>query len=213
MRLIEIEQSPHYKGKQFFSYHQLTFDVGVTVLVGCNGSGKSTIIGNIKRYCKKNNIDCVQFDNLQNGASQTKSKAGLYGDFTIMASLMSCSEGEGIEITFGEFIKSLKQFVERQSDKKEKWILIDAIDRGLSIDNILEVKDFFDFLLQDKNSDIKVYIVGSSNAYEVANGEDCINVRTDKHIRFKDYKEYKQTILKTAEQRNELRQHHIYQEK
>ena len=204
MRVIEIEQSPHYEGKKFFLYNHLDFDEGVTVLVGCNGSGKSTIIGNIKRYCKKNNIDCVQFDNLQDGASQTKSKAGLYGDFTTMASLMSCSEGEGIKIAFGEFVKSLKQVVERQSDKKEKWILVDAIDSGLSIDNILEVKDFFDFLLHDKNPDIKVYIVVSSNAYEVANGEDCINVRTGKHIRFKDYEEYKQTILKTAEQRNKL---------
>ena len=194
MRVIEIEQSPHYEGKKFFLYNHLDFDEGVTVLVGCNGSGKSTIIGNIKRYCKKNNIDCVQFDNLQDGASQTKSKAGLYGDFTTMASLMNCSEGEGIKIAFGEFVKSLKQVVERQSDKKEKWILVDAIDSGLSIDNILEVKDFFDFLLHDKNPDIKVYIVVSSNAYEVANGEDCINVRTGKHIRFKDYEEYKQTI-------------------
>ena len=70
MRVIEIEQSPHYEGKKFFLYNHLDFDEGVTVLVGCNGSGKSTIIGNIKRYCKKNNIDCVQFDNLQDGASQ-----------------------------------------------------------------------------------------------------------------------------------------------
>ena len=203
MRVIEIEQSPHYEDRKFFSYDYLVFDEGVTALVGCNGAGKSTIIENIKRHCKKNNIDCVQFDNLQDGASQTKLKAGVYGDYTTMASLMSCSEGEGIKIAFGEFVKSLRDFVRKHTGKKEKWILIDAIDSGLSIDNILEVKDFFDFLLQDKNPDIKVYIVVSSNAYEVANGEACINVRTGKHIRFKDYEEYKQTILKTAEQRNE----------
>lgn len=204
MREIEIDQSPHYEDKTFYPYNKLGFEEGITVLAGCNGAGKSTILKNIKRHCKKNNIDCVQFDNLQNGASQTKSKAGFYGDFETMASLMNCSEGEGIKIAFGEFVKSLREFVRRHTDKKEKWILIDAIDSGLSIDNILEVKDFFDFFLQDKNPDIKVYIVVSSNAYEVANREDCINVRTGKHIRFKDYEEYKQTILKTAEQRNEL---------
>lgn len=60
-------------------------------------------------------------------------------------------------------------------------------------------------MLQDKNPEIKVYVVVSSNAYEVANGEDCINVRTGKHISFKDYEEYKETILKTAEQRNKLK--------
>lgn len=201
MKKVLIEQRPFSENK-FFSYSSLSFKEGLTVLVGCNGAGKSTILKNIKHRCKTGDIDYVSYDNQHDGADVLKSKAGMIGDFSLMANLMCASEGEGISLAFGDFVKSLRGFIHKKNKNPEKWILIDALDSGFSIDNILEVKKMFELIIKDKPSDTEVYIVVSANAYEVANGEDCINVRTGKHIKFANYEEYKQTILDSVELRN-----------
>lgn len=201
MKRITIEQCPFNQNK-FFPYSSLSFQKGLTVLVGCNGAGKSTILKNIKHHCKSKDIDYVSYDNQYDGADALKSKAGMYGDFAMVANLMCASEGEGISLAFGDFVRSLRNFIHRKNKNPEKWILIDALDSGFSIDNVLEVKKMFEFVMKDAPSDTEVFIVVSANTYEVANGEDCINVRTGKHIKFADYEEYKQTILDSVKSRN-----------
>ena len=43
---------------------------------------------------------------------------------------------------------------------KERWILLDAVDSGYSIDNVIELKELFDLILYDSHKlGYEVYIV------------------------------------------------------
>ena len=55
---------------------------GVTVLAGCNGIGKSTLLRQIKNILKKNNIPCIKYDNLTEGGEEARSKAGFLEIFS-----------------------------------------------------------------------------------------------------------------------------------
>ena len=62
-------------------------------------------------------------------------------------------------------------------ETKERWLLLDAIDSGFSIDNVIEAKDFFKMVINDfADHGYELYIVVSANEYELANGEDCFDV-------------------------------------
>ena len=84
---------------------------------------------------------------------------------------------------------------------KELWFLFDALDSGLSIDAIAELKtDLFQFVI-DQNPDKDVYIIVSANGYEFANGERCYDVANCKEVTFKDYNDYRKFILKSRQQK------------
>lgn len=56
------------------------------------------------------------------------------------------------------------------------------------------IRDF-----EDKENDI--YIICSANSFEMACGEDCIDVGTARHRTFKGYPGYKNYILRKREQK------------
>ena len=85
----------------------------------------------------------------------------------------------------------------------ERWILLDAMDSGFSIDNVIEMKDLFQLVLNDaKQMGIELYIVISSNEYELVDGAECLDVTSGKYMQFKSYSEYKEFILETRKQKN-----------
>lgn len=90
-------------------------------------------------------------------------------------------------------------------------MLFDAVDSGYSIDNIVELKtDLFQTIIQDcKKRNIEVYIVISANSYEMASGEQCLDVWSGKYIIFENYEDYRRYILKTRARKN----NRIYKEK
>lgn len=77
--------------------------------------------------------------------------------------------------------------------------LCDAIDSGLSIDNIIDVKKYlFDKVIQDcKKDGIDAYIIAAANEYELTNGEQCFDVYNGKYIKFADYNEYAEFIMQS----------------
>ena len=87
---------------------------------------------------------------------------------------------------------------------KERWILIDAIDSGYSVDNVIELKDLFNEIINDgkQNYGVDVYIIVSANEYEMASGENCFDVNACKYLKFKDYDDYKKFILHSRELKN-----------
>lgn len=80
------------------------------------------------------------------------------------------------------------------------FVFFDATDSGMSIDNIIDIKKFLkETVTEDCNSvGVSLFIIIATNAYEFANGEDCIDIQHMKHIRFNDYEEYKKFILSSA---------------
>ena len=120
-----------------------------------------------------------------------------YGDVSRSATLMSSSEGEVILVNMGNCAGEIGKFAKENCNEKELWILLDAIDSGLSIDNIVDMKKYlFDTIIKH-NPNKDVYIIVSANEYEMCNGENCFDTYSGKYIHFNNYDEYRQFILES----------------
>lgn len=225
-RKIKLWEDPYGEGN-LYTKKSVTIKPGLTVLVGCNGIGKTTFLNNIQEQLKKQDIPCIMFDNLNDGGSNARSNAAYHEDFSFVATSMQSSEGENIVLNIGrlasrlgyfvkngidystknKFAEALKTIINNEEDDQklipnERWILLDAVDSGLSIDNIVEIKrDLFDTMLKF-NFDNEIYIIVSANEYEMANGENCLDVYNMKYVKFKDYDEYRELILRSNKDKN-----------
>ena len=195
MKEIKITRNPYEKGIKLYSKSTIKLKPGITVLVGCNGSGKSTLIDEISTFLGNNSIPFFKYDNEKRGRSNGLSEAIFHGDVSCAGTLMSSSEGEVILVNMGKCARDMGNFVRQNRGEKEIWLLLDAIDSGLSIDNVVDVKRYlFDTIIND-NPDADVYIIVSANEYEMCNGENCFDIYNGKYIQFNNYDEYRQFIL------------------
>lgn len=203
-RRIKLWEDPHSMGYNLYAKKSVTIKNGVTVLVGCNGIGKSTLLHNIRSVLKNADVPYIEFDNLHDGGSRSRDRAGFYGDIDFLATSMCSSEGENIVMNMGRIAGKIGNFIKKNPDNKELWILLDAIDSGLSIDNIVDIKELlFKTILEDKrNAEREIYIIVSANEYEIARGEQCLDVYNMKYVKFKDYEEYRKLILDSREWKN-----------
>ena len=170
---------------------------GLTILVGCNGYGKTTTMAIFKSIINKSGYKTVYFDNYRDGGNKSVGDALFVNDISLAASIMTGSEGEGIISNISRIAGKIGNYV-RNTDQDKLFIFIDGID-GLSINIINDLKkDLFMLALKEaKKLKKKLYIFISANDYEFANGEQCLDVYNNKYITFKDYEEYKKFILKT----------------
>lgn len=218
-RVIKTWRDPYDAGFSTCRRTQVEFQPGLTVLVGCNGSGKSTLLHNLKDELKKESIPTFFFDNEKDGGSTSIGAAMLRGDVSFGATAMCSSEGENISMNLGQCASKWRHFVKtgdngdqfgkikksiakingEETEKEisnERWILLDAMDSGYSIDNVMEMKDLFSLVIEDaKKMGIEMYIVISSNEYELVDGSDCMDVTEGKYCRFGNYADYKNFIL------------------
>ncbi len=121
---------------KIFKKKKITIKSGLTVLVGCNGAGKTTLLKQIEQNLKNKDIPVMLHNNKIDGERELKSRAALYGDFNIVAKLMMSSEGENIVSVMSEIARKMGDFTRKNNDAKELWFMFDAVDSGLSIDNI-----------------------------------------------------------------------------
>lgn len=199
MREFSIYKNYYGAKKDLYLMDKITIKPGLTILCGGNGLGKSTLIIQIKKHLKELNIPFVEYDNLHSGGSHAISNAGFFGKGSLMASLITSSEGEGIDENVGEIIKKLGTLVYQNPNQKEFWVLLDGVDSGLSIDGIINLKEFLHGdLIEGNTQDRKFYIIISANTYEMCNGEQCFDVRNGEYITFADYNEYRNFIIQSA---------------
>ena len=211
----------YYDDYTLYQKSMITLKPGVTVLVGCNGSGKTTLLRHLKDSLTNNKIPVVSFDNLHDGGSNSIRSASFIGDTNFVVSSACSSEGENIVLNVGKFASTLRKFIktgEKPSDfsdnlsklfaslsgkkdddsvitSNERWLLFDAVDSGLSVDNIIDLKEqLFETILED-GKDCDIYIVISANEYEIARNENCFDVYAGKYIKFSDYEDYRQFII------------------
>lgn len=233
MRKFKLEKDYYEDGQNLYKKRTVTIKPGVTVLVGCNGIGKTTMLHQIESHLKEEEVPYIHFDNLRDGGSSARSSSLFYGDTMFAAISMCSSEGENIVLNMeklaariGNFVrtgedndrniamqKAFTNLFKDEEDKsnieipKERWILLDAIDSGLSVDNIVDIKEFLFKTILEHNCGNEIYIIVSANEYEMARGENCFDVYNGKYITFKDYEEYRNFILdskKWKEKRGEV---------
>lgn len=186
-----------------FKKKKITIKSGLTVLVGCNGAGKTTLLKQIEQSLKSKDIPVMLHNNKSDGERELKSRAALYGDFNIVAKLMMSSEGENIVNVMSEIARKMGDFTRRNGNSKELWFMFDAVDSGLSIDNILEIKEQLIPIVLEHDADKDIYFLISTNSYEFARGENCFDVINGKYIKFANYEEYRDFILKSKERKLE----------
>ena len=103
---------------------------------------------------------------------------------------------------FATLVKDIGRKI-RSTDAKNIWLLLDAMDSGFSIDNIIEMKDFFRFLLKEEPNH-SIYILMAANSYELAKGERCLDVQRMEYTRFDNYDKYREFVLLTRKKRDNL---------
>ena len=192
-----------YRVEKYYIFKKKTcvFEPGITVLVGCNGSGKSSLLEQIKDSLHRQNIPYVFHDADKDDVRVKRQEAMFRDDFDFLTASMCSSEGENIFNVFSGVVKEMGVVTRQNPDTKELWFLFDALDSGLSIDAIAELKtDLFQFVIE-QNPDKDVYIIVSANGYEFANGERCYDVANCKEVTFKDYNDYRKFILKSRQQK------------
>ncbi len=199
---FEIIKEPFDKGTKIFKRKFITVEPGVTVLVGCNGAGKTTMLRQIENQLKKKNKKYLHFDNHSQGDHFAMDRYGFEENFNVLATMFCSSEGERIMVVLGEQAAKIGR-IARNSRGEDIYILMDAVDSGFSIDNVCELKEYlFQTVLED-HSDGDVYIICTANSYEMARGEDCIDVESCTHRRFKDYEEYRDFVIESRRVKNE----------
>ena len=87
--------------------------------------------------------------------------------------------------------------------------MLDAIDSGLSVDNVIEYKELlFKTILEDcKKRGIEVYIIVSANEYELARGEKCFDVQNCEYVDIPDYETYRKLIINSRKYKNKRYKH------
>lgn len=228
-RKFVLEKDYYGEGINLYKKKTVTINSGVTVLVGCNGIGKTTFLHQIRNKLKAQNIPYIKYDNLHEGGERSVSKASYYEDFKFVAMAIQSSEGENIILNISNLASELGEFVKTGIHKEknpfirafntlngtenkivvlERWILLDAIDSGLSVDNIVDIKEQLFKTILEYNYGNEIYIVVSANEYEMTRGERCLDVYNGKYISFNNYEDYRNMILesrKSKDKRTEIR--------
>ena len=221
-RKFKLWKDPYDCGIDLYKKKTIEIKPGVTVLVGCNGIGKTTLLHCIKDSLKKEKIPCMEFNNLIEGGSNSRQESLYKGDFSFLTTSACSSEGENImlnitklAVKIGEFVRTgiyqgdVKTLAKRfqksigfdneslEVQSNERWILFDAVDSGLSVDNIVELKEDLFRIILEHSFGKEIYIVISANEYEMANSEQCLDVYNGKYLTFKNYDEYRNMILES----------------
>lgn len=219
-------RDPYGEGFSTCSKTKVVLNEGLTVLVGCNGAGKSTLICNIKDSLKREKLPCYCFDNLKDGGHNAMTMAFETENFGFGATAFCSSEGENITLNIGTIIQNVREFIRtgetpeskrrkaldevfgnKDADKTPKtnmrFIIMDAIDSGYSIDNVVDLKEVFDLIINDaKSQGIELYIIVSANEYELAANVPCLDVTSGKYLQFDTYESFKSFIMKTRKKKD-----------
>ena len=197
-KIFNIDREPYNEGVQLYEKDSIEIFPGVTVLVGCNGAGKTTLLRSIEEQLEKENKPVFYYDNKTDGGEKAKGQALLQNNITLVATLVTSSEGEEIITNVGTLARTLGKFAKTNASEKELFILLDAIDSGLSIDNIIAIKEHLFKTVIKYNPDKDVYIIVSANSYEMAREEDCFDVCKGEYCMFNNYMSYAEFIIKSA---------------
>lgn len=200
MRKFTVPTRPFDDDMRLYLRKEVEFHPGLTTLVGCNGSGKTTLMTLIKDELREDkDVLLLSYNDRFEGQSNLMEALAFRDDMSGVASMFMSSEGERIIRGVGYFAQSIRKRIQK-ANPKEIWILLDAVGSGLSIDGIQDIKDLAKAVIED-NQGTDVYFVVSTNEYEFSIGADNIDVTTFKHLKFKDYDEYRKFILKTSEKK------------
>ncbi len=204
---------PVCSGRRLFTKKSIILHSNcITPLIGCNGAGKSTTFDMIRQAIEESRYPVITYDNLHDGGHNSISELAFNENYESVAGLLMSSEGEAIaqnlfpklsivaDIIKGKYTRNSRCNLFRSTDRV--FLLLDAVDSGLSVDNIHFVKLRLEELINlAKQNNKYLYIVICANSFEFASGQDCYDVQKSQYVHFnpEDYQKYKSYILKSRE--------------
>ena len=207
---VKVDTKP-YDDLELYSRTTFNLKPGINSLVGCNGSGKTTFIDIfLKDQLIKDKIEYYKYNDRQQGGSILMDRMlNVDDDIYGVARMYMSSEGERIVCGLEQMIMSLRSFFNKNKSKPA-FLLLDAIDSGMSVDEISEIRDMFlDTVIPDaKNAfDVDLYIVVAANNYEWCSDDRIhnINITNGSELKFTNYEDYKNYILKSRQTKDKLR--------
>lgn len=212
-----LHSNPKYTKRESIPV-KYNINPGITMLIGPNGSGKTTALSQIRSLFSTEN-DLVKKwntieinDSIRNLYSSylydnvyeetfTKSTWGATDHLDRVAQTFENSEGQNMYDYLYYKINEIGQAVTKaiKNNKKGIFLLFDGLDSGLSLDVINTIrKSVLEFIIETekKRSNLEVYIICSANSYEFCNNYDCIDVTNQKHITFTNYTDYEKYFVK-----------------
>lgn len=214
---IWLHSNPKYTKRESIPV-KYNINPGITMLIGPNGSGKTTALSQlrslfsteddlVKKWNKLEINDSIRdlyssylYDNVYE-ETFTKSTWGATDHIDRVAQTFENSEGQNMYDYLYYKINEIGQAVTKaiKNNKKGIFLLFDGLDSGLSLDVINTIrKSVLEFIIETekKRSNLEVYIICSANSYEFCNNYDCIDVTNQKHITFTNYEDYEKYFVK-----------------
>lgn len=217
--IFNIKREPYEEGQKIFNKNQ--FEIGdnsIVCFVGCNGSGKSSLVNEIIDNLKNEKATNLQKEVYKFNFGNTpkfndklayilfnknsENNGSMQDHFFNSMELNYMSTGEGILRRNGRALQVIGQYIREHRDT-ELYIFFDDCDAGTSIDAINDIKPVFSFIINDcLKRNINCHIILTANSFEMCKDLDCIDVQTFKHKHFKTYDSFKKFVLKSREKKN-----------
>ena len=202
---IKLTGDPYDDDRMFWKKKKIQLRPGLTSVIGCNGIGKSTLFANIKNELGGKGVPFIMFDNLGTkggqGSVYTLLSAAVggfkgevaddYANLDYALSVWSSSEGERIAAAMERFKHDIIDKMFEYADYGEFWILLDALDSGLSVDMIEIIREnMLRPLLSGGPDGMEIYILISSNSYELSENTDCFSLARCKYVNIRNYQSF-----------------------
>lgn len=206
---LTVSTKPFDGDTKLYLRKNFTFEPGLTSLVGCNGSGKTTLIDfYLKSYVRQHNIEHIFWNDRRSGGSHLMQHCLDSDDMNGLISLFVSSEGERISYALLDVFRNIGRCF-RACKGKPVVIMFDAIDSGMSVDEICETRDvILDIVIPDaEKQNVTPYFIIAANNYEWCSDPRIhnIDIQTGKPLIINSYAEYKKIILKSRERKNKMR--------
>lgn len=218
MKRFNIPSDPYDENRKMFNKNILQLeDNSISCLVGCNGTGKTTVLFFIEQQLKKRNAYEIRgkYCDFREVFNKEKYNDEMYLSFNVKTEIMNSEEdtflkrltcnnistGESILYRFGDGLELLGDAIRNPKNKgKTLYVFMDDCDAGTSIDMINDIKSIFDLIIKDcKQNEITYYIILTANSYELCKDVDCISVHNFEHKKFNSYEEFKSFVLESRE--------------
>ena len=140
----------------------------ITLLLGPNGTGKSTSIRNMIEETKGlSNLKVISYSTTQDDIVRRKNTPFKLDPTSLAASFLS--EGERMDVSFFDWMDTVMLKAILEDRDKDILMLIDEADSGLSIDNIIKAFCQIKFIVNEEvKRGRRIHVAITCNSYELA---------------------------------------------
>lgn len=208
---FHVGTDPFQCGRRLYNSATVTIAPNmINTLIGCNGAGKSTLRIIINEDVRMSHFPYLVYDNLRDGGNNAIEDMAFHDNYEGVAFGIMSSEGENICNNVFNFLTPMEailkgqitrdEYYKQYRDTEHIFLIMDAVDSGFSIDNIINLKAYLNKLIElSKENNKKLYIIIAANSFEFAVDTRSWDVQKSKEVFYteNDYIKYRKRIVET----------------